>query len=49
MYYIFDEQQLELLDSTVESQETANATIAECYAVYDTVMDYLLDNVKIVK
>ncbi len=26
-----------------------NATIAECYAVYDTVMDYLLDNVKIVK
>ncbi|MBR6502940.1 MAG: FKBP-type peptidyl-prolyl cis-trans isomerase [Clostridia bacterium] len=47
MYYIFDEQQLELLDSTLESQETTNATIAECYAVYDTVMNYLLDVVKV--
>ena len=49
MYYIYDEQQLELLDSTLESQETNNDIIAECYAVYDTVMNYLLDNVKIIK
>ncbi len=47
LYYIFDEQELELLDSTVESQKTANSTLAECYAVYDTVMNYLLDNSKI--
>ena len=44
MYYIFDEQELELLDSTVASQNTTNATIAECYAIYDTVMNYLVDN-----
>ena len=47
MYYIFDEQELELLDSTVASQNTTNATIAECYAVYDTVMNYLVDNSKV--
>ena len=44
MYYIFDEQEMELLDSTVASQNTTNATIAECYAIYDTVMNYLVDN-----
>lgn len=47
MYYIFDEQELMLLDSTLESQETTNPVIAECYAVYNTVMNYLLDNATI--
>lgn len=47
LYYIYDTQELELLDSTIESQETTNAVISECYAVYDTTMNYLLDNVKI--
>ena len=47
VYYIYDEQELELLDSTIESQKSTNAVISECYAVYDTVMNYLLDNAKV--
>ena len=47
VYYIYDEQELELLDSTIESQKSTNAVISECYAVYDTAMNYLLDNAKV--
>ncbi len=44
MYYIFDEQELELYESTVESQGVDNAVIAESYAVNEIVIEYLLDN-----
>lgn len=44
MYYIFDEQELELYESTVESQNVDNAIIAESYAVNEIVLEYLLDN-----
>lgn len=44
MYYIFDAEDLELLDSTLSSQITDQPIIAESYAVQDTVMEYLYDN-----
>lgn len=47
MYYIFDAEKLEILESTLNSQETEQAAIAESYAVQDTVMEYLYDNAKI--
>ena len=48
MYYIFDEQELQLLETTVASQQTNIAVIDECYAIYDTVMNHLLDSAKII-
>ncbi len=47
MYYIFDAEKLELLDSTLESQEVEQEVIAESYAVQDTVLDYLYENAEI--
>ncbi len=47
MYYIFDAEELELLESTLESQNIDQLAIAESYAVQDTVMEYLFDNAKI--
>lgn len=47
MYYIFDAEKLELLESTLNSQITDEPVIAESYAVQDTVMEYLYDNAKI--
>ncbi|MBQ6717731.1 MAG: FKBP-type peptidyl-prolyl cis-trans isomerase [Clostridia bacterium] len=44
MYYIFDKEELELYESTVESQGVNNAVIAESYAVNEIVLEYLLDN-----
>jgi len=47
MYYIFDTEKLELLESTLNKQNTSEPVIAESYAVQDTVMEYLYDNAKI--
>ncbi len=47
MYYIFDVEKLELLESTLNSQITDEPVIAESYAVQDTVMEYLYDKAKI--
>ncbi|MDO4608495.1 MAG: hypothetical protein Q4B40_04810, partial [Clostridia bacterium] len=47
MYYILDAEKLELLDSTVESQEVEQEAIAESYAVQDTVLDYLYKKAEI--
>lgn len=47
MYYILDTEKLELLESTVTSQEVDQPIIAESYAVQDIVMEYLYDNAKI--
>ncbi len=47
MYCIFDAEELELLESTLSSQEIDQPAIAESYAVQDTVMEYLYDNAKI--
>lgn len=47
MYYIFDKENLELYESTVESQQVDNPVIAESYAVNEIVTDYLLDKAKI--
>lgn len=47
MYYIFDAEELELLESTLNSQDVEQPVIAESYAVQDIVMEYLYDNAKI--
>ncbi len=47
MYCILDNEQLEILESTIESQGVENPVIAECYAVNEIVMEYLSDNAKI--
>lgn len=47
MYYIFDAEELELLDSTLTSQTTQQPVIAESYAVQDIVMEFLYENAKI--
>lgn len=47
MYYILDKEELELLESTVESQGVKQPIIAESYAVQDIVLEYLYDNAKI--
>lgn len=47
MYYIFDAEKLELLESTLNKQNTSDPVIAESYAVQDTVIEYLYDNAKI--
>lgn len=47
MYYILDTEKLELLESTVTSQEVDQPIIAESYAVQDIVMEYLYDNASI--
>lgn len=47
MYYIFDEQELELYESTVESQNVENPVIAEIYAVNEIVTEFLVDNAKV--
>lgn len=47
MYYILDAEQLEIYESTIESQGVANSVVAESYAVNEIVMEYLLDNAKI--
>lgn len=44
MYYILDKENLELYESTIESQGVDNAVIAESYAVNEIVTKYLLDN-----
>lgn len=44
MYYILDTEELEIYESTVESQDVSNAVIAESYAVQDIVLEYLLEN-----
>lgn len=47
MYYILDAEKLELLESTVSSQDVKQPVIAESYAVQDIVMEYLYDNAEI--
>ena len=47
MYYILDTEELELLESTLNSQSTSQPVIAESYAVQDIVMEFLYDNAKI--
>ncbi len=47
MYYILDAEKLELLESTLNSQDVEQPIIAESYAVQDIVMEYLYDNAKI--
>lgn len=47
MYFILDEEKLEIMESTVNSQSTAQPAIAESYAVQDTVMEYLYENANI--
>lgn len=47
MYYILDTEGLELLESTVNSQDVEQPIIAESYAVQDIVLEYLYDNAKI--
>lgn len=47
MYYIFDTEKLELLESAVNSQDDYHPVISESYAVQDTVIEYLYDNAKI--
>lgn len=47
MYYILDAEELELLESTLNSQDVEQPVIAESYAVQDIVMEYLYDNAKI--
>ena len=44
MYYIVDAEELEISESTIESQGVDQPIIAESYAVNATVMEYLLDN-----
>lgn len=44
MYYILDAENLEILESTVNSQNTDNAVLAEYFAVQDTVTDFLYKN-----
>ncbi len=47
MYYILDAEGLELLESTVQSQDVKQPVIAESYAVQDIVLEYLYDNAEI--
>lgn len=47
LYYILDTEKLEILESTLSSQETKQPLIAESYAVQDTVLDYLYGKAKI--
>ncbi len=44
MYYIMDKENIEVSESTIESQGVENAVIAESYAVNETVIRYLLDS-----
>ncbi len=44
MYYILDAEGLEIYESTLNSQETTQPIISECYAVQDIVLDYLYEN-----
>lgn len=47
MYYILDTEGLEVYESTLNSQETSQPLIAECYAVQDIVLDFLYENADI--
>lgn len=47
MYYIFDVENLELFESTLQSQGISQSVIAESYAVQDIVMEYLYENAEI--
>lgn len=47
MYYILDTEELEIYESTVESQDIDQPVIAESYAVQDIVIEFLLDNATI--
>lgn len=47
MYYILDSENLEIYESTVESQGVDQPVIAESYAVQEIVIEYLYDNAKI--
>ncbi len=47
MYAILDMEELEIYESTIQSQEVTQPIIAECYAVQEIVLDYLYDNAKI--
>lgn len=44
MYYILDAENLEIYESTVESQGVDQPLIAESYAVQEIVIEYLYDN-----
>ena len=44
MYYILDAENLEIYESTLESQGVDQAVIAESYTVQDIVIEYLYDN-----
>lgn len=47
MYYILDQEGLEIYESTVEKQEINQSVIAESYAVQDIVLAYLYENAEI--
>lgn len=47
MYYILDAENLEIYESTIESQGVDNAVIAESYAVNEIVVEYILDSATI--
>lgn len=47
MYYILDAEELEIYESTVNSQGVDQPIIAESYAVQDIVIEYLCENAKI--
>ena len=47
MYYILDEENLEILESTINSQDVNQPLIAESYAVQEIVIEYLYDNANI--
>lgn len=47
MYYIFDAEKLEILESALNDKDEVHPVISETYAVRDTVLQYLYDNAKI--
>lgn len=47
MYAILDAENLEVLESTIESQNIDNELLAESYAVQDTVVNFLYENADI--
>lgn len=47
MYYILDAENLEIYESTLESQNVDNSVIAESYAVQDIVIEYIFDHATI--
>lgn len=47
MYYILDAQELEIYESTVNSQNVSQPVIAESYAVQDIVLEFLFENANV--